>query len=59
MAGAMDQLNTVNTRLSISGYNGSAATLTRRGEYHQRHDSGTHYGTLQITLMALTPTHPE
>ncbi|EEM5731102.1 BapA prefix-like domain-containing protein, partial [Salmonella enterica subsp. enterica serovar Typhi] len=26
-AGAMDQLNTVNTRLSISGYNGSAATL--------------------------------
>lgn len=48
-AGAMDQLNTVNTRLSISGYNGSAATLDAAANTTSATIQG-HYGTLQINL---------
>ncbi|WP_219564071.1 type I secretion C-terminal target domain-containing protein, partial [Salmonella enterica] len=48
-AGAMDQLNTVNTRLSISGYNGSAATLDAAANTTSAMIQG-HYGTLQINL---------
>ncbi|HCL5073306.1 TPA: BapA prefix-like domain-containing protein, partial [Salmonella enterica] len=48
-AGAMDQLNTVNTRLSISGYNGSAATLDATANTTSATIQG-HYGTLQINL---------
>lgn len=45
----MDQLNTVNTRLSISGYNGSAATLDAAANTTSATIQG-HYGTLQINL---------
>ncbi|EIS0964981.1 BapA prefix-like domain-containing protein [Salmonella enterica] len=48
-AGAMDQLNTVNTRLSISGYNGSAATLDATANTTSATIQG-HYGILQINL---------
>ncbi|EHR5906154.1 BapA prefix-like domain-containing protein [Salmonella enterica] len=48
-AGAMDQLNTVNTRLSISGYNGSTATLDAAANTTSATIQG-HYGTLQINL---------
>lgn len=48
-AGAMEQLNTVNTRLSISGYNGSAATLDAAANTTSATIQG-HYGTLQINL---------
>ncbi|EHK4162741.1 BapA prefix-like domain-containing protein [Salmonella enterica] len=48
-AGAMDQLNTVNTRLSISGFNGSAATLDAAANTTSATIQG-HYGTLQINL---------
>lgn len=48
-AGALDQLNTVNTRLSISGYNGSAATLDAAANTASATIQG-HYGTLQINL---------
>ncbi|EEJ5120797.1 BapA prefix-like domain-containing protein [Salmonella enterica] len=48
-AGALDQLNTVNTRLSISGYNGSAATLDAAANTTSATIQG-HYGTLQINL---------
>ncbi|EBK6354649.1 BapA prefix-like domain-containing protein [Salmonella enterica subsp. enterica serovar Typhi] len=48
-AGAMDQLNTVNTRLSISGYNGSATTLDAAANTTSATIQG-HYGTLQINL---------
>lgn len=48
-AGAMDQLNTVNTRLSISGYNGSAATLDAAANTTSATIQG-HYGSLQINL---------
>ncbi|HCR9914721.1 TPA: BapA prefix-like domain-containing protein [Salmonella enterica subsp. enterica serovar Typhi] len=48
-AGAMVQLNTVNTRLSISGYNGSAATLDAAANTTSATIQG-HYGTLQINL---------
>lgn len=48
-AGAMDQLNTVNTSLSISGYNGSAATLDAAANTTSATIQG-HYGTLQINL---------
>lgn len=48
-AGAMDQLNTVNTRLNISGYNGSAATLDAATNTTSATIQG-HYGTLQIGL---------
>ncbi|EKD5485844.1 TPA: BapA prefix-like domain-containing protein [Salmonella enterica] len=48
-AGAMDQLNTVNTRLNISGYNGSASTLDASTNTTSATIQG-HYGTLQINL---------
>ncbi|EKK8733506.1 BapA prefix-like domain-containing protein [Salmonella enterica] len=48
-AGAIDQLNTVNTRLSISGYNGSAATLDATANTTSATIQG-HYGILQINL---------
>ncbi|MTH48529.1 type I secretion C-terminal target domain-containing protein, partial [Escherichia alba] len=49
-AGAMDQLNTVVTRLSVTGYNGSTTTLD---PYVSSSASATvqgHYGTLKINV---------
>uniref|UniRef100_UPI00398C462D Ig-like domain-containing protein n=1 Tax=Salmonella enterica TaxID=28901 RepID=UPI00398C462D len=47
--GGIDQRNTVNTRVSISGYNGRAATLDAAANTTSATIQG-HYGTLQIKL---------